>query len=269
MSSAVAPPSVLGRYELGVPLGGGPTGEVYRARLAGVAGFAKEYALKVFHPTLVKGDAPRERLFGGLKAAQGLLHPRIVRLHEHLTAESWVFAVSDLIPGVDLSRFLALTYGVGSELMPGAMLFVITQIARTLGYAHGRGVVHAGICPTNVLVLADGDVKVTDFALLGARLGDSPADDKTLAARLPYLSPEQLVGGKITAASDVFQLGVLAHELFTGERAFGGGSGVEVAARRRAVARSRPRARHPAATPAQRRAASRPRPRRPARRRAS
>lgn len=231
MSSAVAPPSVLGRYELGVPLGGGPTGEVYRARLAGVAGFAKEYALKVFHPTLVRDDAPRERLLLGLKAAQGLLHPRIVRLHEHLTADAWVFAVSDLVPGVDLSRFLSLTYGVGHELMPGAMLFVITQIARTLGYAHGRGVVHAGICPTNVLVLGDGDVKVTDFALMGARLGDSPADDKTLAARLPYLSPEQLVGAKVTAASDVFQLGVLAHELFTGERAFGGGSGVEIAAR--------------------------------------
>src|SRR6185436_2799864 len=114
-------------------------------------------------------------------------------------------------------------------LAAGGALALVSQAARAVGYAHGRGLTHLGLAPTNVLITAEGDVKITDFGILAATLPPRPTEVARLAARLCYLAPEQLANEATSAATDVFALGVLAYELITGERVFDGDSPQEIA----------------------------------------
>jgi hypothetical protein len=98
-----------------------------------------------------------------------------------------------------------------------------------VGYAHGRGLTHLGLSPSNLIVTPDGDVKVTDFGILAACLPARPIDAPRMAGRVPYLAPEQLSGEPASAASDVFALGAIALELVTGQRAFKGETPQQIA----------------------------------------
>ncbi|HUH05300.1 MAG TPA: serine/threonine-protein kinase [Kofleriaceae bacterium] len=221
----------LGRYHLAEPLGGGPTGEVFRAKVYGVAGFERQFAVKRFHTELVRDPEVAAQLAASTRMYGSLEHPRIARLHEYGVAGGETFTATELVQGVDLSRLFATTRSVGEPLLAGAVAALVSQIARAIGYAHGRGICHFGLCPTNLVCTPEGDVKVTDFGVLPPRLPARPGNDLTLAARIPYLAPEQLVGEQTGSATDVFQLGTIAYELFTGERCFTGATGFEIAQR--------------------------------------
>ncbi|MBI4508684.1 MAG: protein kinase [Deltaproteobacteria bacterium] len=214
-------PGTIGRYHLAEPLGGGPTGEVFRAKVYGVAGFERQFALKRIHPILAHDPASAEAIAGAARLYGTLENPGIARMYEHGNAAGETFVAVELVPGIDLSYLLSVTFAAGEPLPAGGALHLILQVARAVGFGHRHGVLHLGICPTNVVVTPDGDAKVCDFGLLRARLGGRPAEDPTLAARLPYLTPEQLVGGLEEPATDVFQLASLAVELLSGERIFG------------------------------------------------
>lgn len=230
----------LGRYHLGEPLGGGPTGEVFRAKLYGVAGYERQYAVKRFHAALVAQPASAEALAAAARAYANVVHPHIARLAEYGVSAGQSYVAVELVNGVDSARLIAGTTGLGDPVPRGALLMMLTQLARGVGYAHARGVVHGGICPTNVVFSSDGDPKVTDFGFMRARLRGFPAEDPTLVARLPYLAPEQLDGLDASPETDVFQLGAYAIELLTGERAFPGKSASEIAAAVRAGLRNAP-----------------------------
>lgn len=221
----------LGRYHLAEPLGGGPTGEVFRAKVYGVAGFERQFAVKRFHAELVRDPDVAAQLAASTRMYGSLEHPRIARLHEYGVAGGETFSATELVQGIDLSRLVATTRTVGEPLMAGAAAALVSQIARAIGYAHGRGICHFGLCPTNLVCTPEGDVKVTDFGVLPPRLPARPGNDLTLAARIPYLAPEQLVGEQTGSATDVFQLGAIAYELFTGEKCFTGATGFEIAQR--------------------------------------
>ncbi len=218
----------LGRYHLADPLGGGPCGAVYRAKVYGVAGFERQFCVKRFHPELVALPVVAQRLSNAARAYGSLEHPRIARLHEYGVAAGEVFTATELVPGLDLMRLVAATHAVGQPLPPGAAVIVLAQVARAVGYAHGRGVNHLGLCPTNVIVTPDGDVKVADFGVLAQTLTLRPSNDGRLQHRINYLAPEQLLTENVSAATDVFALGAIAHELVTGERAFVGVSPLDV-----------------------------------------
>jgi len=218
----------LGRYHLTEPLGGGPTGEVFRAKVYGVAGFERQFAVKRFHPGLVADPDVAAQLAAATRMYGSLEHPRIARLHEYGVTGGDTFTTTELVEGLDVGRLIAATYGEGESLVPGAVAGLVSQIARAVGYAHGRGIWHLGLCPTNLVCTPEGEAKVTDFGVLPPRLPSRPASDPTLAARIPFLAPEQLVGEATGSATDVFQLGVIAYELFTGQRCFTGSSGFEI-----------------------------------------
>lgn len=220
----------VGRYHLGEPLGGGPSGEVFRAKIYGVAGFEREFALKRIHPGLLDVPGARRALEEAARRWAALEHPRIARLHEHDFQRPDAFVAAELVSGLDAGSLVAATHGQGEPLAAGAATAILGQAARAVGYAHTQGVVHAGLCPTNLIGTPGGEIKVTDFGLLPPRLPPSPAEDATLVGRLPYLAPEQMAGAPATATSDVFALGALFYELLTGERAFAGASGAEIAA---------------------------------------
>ena len=218
----------LGRYHLAEPLGGGPTGEVFRAKVYGVAGFERQFAIKRFHAQLVSEPDRAAQLAQAARLYGALEHPRIARMHEFGVAGGETFTATELVRGVDLAQLVDATFGSGRPLPAGAAVALLSAAARAVGFAHGRGLAHLGLCPTNVLCTAEGDVKVTDFGFLPLRLPARPSGDPSLHARLPYLAPEQHRGETGTPATDVFQLGLMAYELLRGEPALSGASAAEI-----------------------------------------
>ena len=220
----------IGRYHLSEPVGGGPTGEVFRAKIHGVAGLDRQFAIKRVHASLLADPEHSEALSSALRLYGGLEHPRIARLHEHKLEGSAPYIAVEWCAGIDLARLVDATFGQGRPLPSGAATSLVSRAARAVGYAHGRGQTHLGLSPTNLLCSPSGEVKVTDFGLLPARLGASPADDSTLLGRLPYLAPEQFADEKCSPATDVFVFGALFYELLSGTKAFVGRGGHDIAA---------------------------------------
>lgn len=211
----------VGRYQLLEPIGGGPNGSVSRAKVFGVAGFERQFAVKRFLPELTVGTAA-QALSQAARAYGSLEHPRIARMSEFGVAQGQTFTAVELVTGLDIFRLMQESKLASVAIPPGGALALVSQAARAVGYAHGRGLSHLGLSPTNVIVTVDGDVKVTDFGILAASMPPKPIESQRLAHRIPYLSPEQLAGEATSAATDVFVLGVLAYELVTGQRAFRG-----------------------------------------------
>ncbi|HUQ02271.1 MAG TPA: protein kinase [Kofleriaceae bacterium] len=210
------------------PLGGGPCGEVYRAKVVGVAGMERQLAVKRFHPQVLATPGVSGRLSQAARTYGGLDHPRLARLAELGVAAGETFTAVEWVNGLDLARLLTMAIETGSPLPAGATLGLVSAAARAIGYAHGRGVSHFGLSPTNLIATADGDVKVTDVGILACRLPPRPSQDPSLATRISYLAPEQLIGEPVSAASDVFVLGVIAYELCAGVRPFLGANPLDL-----------------------------------------
>ena len=212
----------VGRYQLLEPIGGGPNGAVSRAKVFGVAGFERQFAIKRFSSELTASASAAQALSAAARSYGSLEHPRIARMSEFGVAQGQTFTAVEMVPGLDAMRLIAESKLGGSGLAVGGALALISQAARAVGYAHGRGLSHLGLSPTNIIVTADGDVKVTDFGILSATITARPVDTPRLAQRIGYLAPEQLAGETTSAATDVFVLGVIAYELVTSQRAFYG-----------------------------------------------
>jgi eukaryotic-like serine/threonine-protein kinase len=219
----------VGRYQLLEPIGGGANGSVSRAKVFGVAGFERQFAVKRFIPELTVG-AMAQALSAAARSYGSLEHPRIARMSEFGVAQGQTFTAVEYVPGLDVFRLLTEAKLAGVAIAAGGALALVSQAARAVGYAHGRGLSHLGLSPTNVIVTSDGDVKVTDFGILSATMPPHPAESPRLVSRVPYLSPEQISGEATSAASDVFVLGVIAYELVTGQRAYRGDTPAQIAA---------------------------------------
>ncbi len=231
----------VGRYQLLEPIGVGPNGSVSRAKVFGVAGFERQFAVKKFFPELTITASSAQTLSQAARGYGGLEHPRIARMAEFGVAGGTTFTAVELVTGLDALRLINETRLAGMTLPVGGALGLVSQAARAVGYAHGRGLSHLGLSPTNVIVSADGDIKITDFNILQATLPvrqaagpwqDGPMGGLIggrLANRVMYLAPEQISGEATSAATDVWSLGVLGYELVTGQRAFKGDSPAAIA----------------------------------------
>lgn len=218
------PTQRLGRYHLSECLGGGPTGEVYRAKVYGVAGMDRDFAVKRFHPTFMTGSAAAAEIAVAARLYGALDHRKVAKLQEYGVSGELTFTAVEFVPGIDLAQLV--DHG---PLPLGAAAQLIAQVARAVGYAHGRGVNHLGLAPTNVICSERGEIKVTDFGFLPPRLPSRPADDVSLHSRLCYLAPEQLEGIETSSATDVYQLGTIAYELMVGRKPYARRTGVALA----------------------------------------
>jgi serine/threonine protein kinase len=197
---------------------------VYRAKVYGVAGFERLFAVKRFHPAFVQDSDAAAKLATAARLYGSLEHPRVARLHEFGVTGGETFAATEFVEGLDLARLMD-----GGTIAAGAAARLVVQIGRAVGYAHGRGLSHLGICPTNLICNSAGEIKVTDFGFLAPRLPADPVSDPSLAARIPYLAPEQLAGEPTSPATDVYQLGLVAYELWVGRKPFKGASAADIA----------------------------------------
>jgi eukaryotic-like serine/threonine-protein kinase len=213
--------SKLSHYIVTALLGRGGMGEVYSAQDTELD---RTVALKFLRSDAFGMDANAERFVREAKAVSALNHPNIVTVYEIIHVESTLAIAMELVEGTNLRKLC------GNALPVDQVIHLGQQIAQALGAAHVHGIVHRDIKPENVMVRRDGYVKVLDFGL--AR--QLSADTQSSMAGLPigtlrYMSPEQIRGGMVTGASDVFSLGLVLYELLTGRHPFAADSPFETA----------------------------------------
>src|SRR5262245_45061594 len=219
----------VGPYEILASLGAGGMGEVYRARDTRLG---REVALKVL-PATFAGDTDRLRRFEQeARVIAALNHPNIMALYDIGThADVSPYLVSELLEGESLRQRLE-----GGPLHARKAIEYGIQIAQGLSAAHEKGIAHRDLKPENLFITKDGRVKILDFGL--AKLPEAAAAAETVGpavltqigtvlGTVGYMSPEQVRGEAADHRSDIFSLGTVLYEMFTGRRAFARPTSVE------------------------------------------
>jgi serine/threonine-protein kinase len=211
------PQTVLAdRYELGVMLGRGGMGTVYDGTDRRLG---RSVAVKVLRADLAEQPRARRRFETEARAAARLAHPNVVTVFDSGEDDGIPFLVMERLPGRTLADEL-----VGGALSVDRARDVGREMLAALAAAHGAGIIHRDIKPGNVLLTADGHVKVSDFGI--AKTVDDADETQTaeLVATVRYLAPERLTGAPATPRSDLYSVGVVLYEALSGTRAFDGES---------------------------------------------
>ena len=222
------PGRMIGRYHISELIGTGGMGQVF---LADDTELNRPVAFKVLHDD-VAGDKERVRRFiQEARAASALNHPNILTIHEIGTFEGSRFIVSEYVDGKTLRERMS------TGLTAAESLEITCQIAAALQAAHSAGIVHRDIKPENIMLRQDGLVKVLDFGLAKLTEADDlpiDANNRVLSrvhtspglvmGTVAYMSPEQARGQAVDSRTDLWSLGVVFHEMLTGESPFEGDS---------------------------------------------
>lgn len=211
-----------GRYTLAGRIAVGGMGEVWGATDT-VLG--RTVAVKLLHPALSQESDFVERFRAEARHTAALSHPNIAAVFDYGEDDGTAYLVMELVDGQPLSQVISERAPLSAQ----ETSEILIQAATALGAAHAAGVVHRDVKPANILVTADGTVKLTDFGI--SRAIDSVPLTQTgqVLGTAQYLSPEQALGQSATASSDIYALGVVGHEMLTGRRPFDTGSVVSTA----------------------------------------
>jgi predicted Ser/Thr protein kinase len=196
------------RYRVIGLLGRGGMGEVYRAddlRLG------QPVALKFLPPGLGRDSQRLAQFHTEVRTARQVSHPNVCRVYDIGEAEGQLFLSMEYVDGEDLSASLR-RFGRFSE---DRAIEIARQICIGLAAAHERGVLHRDLKPANIMLDGQGRVRIMDFSLATAE-----AVTDIRAGTPAYMAPEQLQGREVTVRSDIFALGLVLYEIFTGRRAF-------------------------------------------------
>ena len=212
----VAVPRILGKYAVLDLLGSGGMGSVYRAHDPVLD---RIVAVKLLHGGHERGNSSGSmRFLNEARAVARLNHPAIVAVYDFSdTDPAGVFFAMEYVEGCTIEHYTQ--QGKVPELH--AALALTRQLLSGLSYAHARGVIHRDIKPTNLLVTADGSLKITDFGI--AKVGSLKQTQTGLMIGTPaYMAPERYIGGDIDQRCDLYSAGVVLFELLTARRPFNG-----------------------------------------------
>jgi eukaryotic-like serine/threonine-protein kinase len=210
-----------GRYEVLSRIGTGGMGDVYLARdqLLG-----RQVAVKLLHHRFAEDQEFVERFRREASSAASLSHPNVVAVFDRGEWDGTYYIAMEYLPG----RSLKAVVRERGPLDPTTAIDIVIQILHAARFAHRRGVIHRDLKPHNVILDEEGRAKVTDFGI--ARAG---ASDMTLTGSImgtaQYLSPEQAQGHAVSAASDIYAVGIVLYELLTGVVPFDGETAVTIA----------------------------------------
>jgi serine/threonine-protein kinase len=212
---------VGGRYRLVTRIAAGGMGTVWRA-IDEVLG--RDVAVKLLHAGYAEDDDFRARFRREARAAASISHPGVVPVYDYSSA-SPPYLVMQLIEG----RSLAEELRANGPLPWRRVMTVVEQAARALQAAHDQGVIHRDVKPGNLLVAADGMVKIADFGIAHAADGVAVTASGRLTGTAQYLSPELVRGEKTTPAADLYSLGIVAYACLTGSPPFDDNNDISVA----------------------------------------
>lgn len=219
---------LAGRYEITAPIAVGGMGEVWKARDNVLD---RIVAAKVLKSEYTNDPSFLARFRNEARHTAALTHPNIASVYDYgetvddSGTQQLAFLVMEFVEGQPLVTILH----EDGALPVDWTLHVLSQSADGLSAAHRAGVVHRDIKPGNLMVRPDGVVKLTDFGIAQARDTTPLTRTGMVVGTAQYLSPEQAQGLEVTAASDVYSLGVVAYECLTGVRPFDGASQVAIA----------------------------------------
>jgi serine/threonine-protein kinase len=201
-------------------------------------------AIKVLRAEHDAGDAFRHEA----RAIAKVPHPNIVTVFDVGQHDGANYIVMEFVEGQDLKEWIK----VEAPFRIGPALDIIAQVCEAVGFAHERGILHCDLKPQNVLVLPNGQVKVTDFGIAHVVSTASPTRGRKVWGTPHYASPELIAGKTLTAASDVYSIGVMLYEMLAGKLPFDGQDAVEIARQHALnapppIQRHNPRVPHPVA----------------------
>ena len=216
------PPGTLlaGRFRILTWIGRGGMGEVYRAEDLKLG---QPVALKFLPPEAERDPDRLDRFRNEVRMALKVTHPNVTRIHDLGEVDGHHYISMQYVDGEDLSSLLR---RIG-RLPRDKAVQVARQLCAGLAAAHDEGILHRDLKPANVMIDGRGQVKITDFGL--AAPDESVTGAEALAGTPQYMAPEQWMGGEVSGQSDLYSLGLVLYELFTGESPFGGMTPAEIA----------------------------------------
>jgi serine/threonine protein kinase len=219
----------LGNYDVLALLALGGTAEIYLARIDGTAGFEKYVVVKCLHDHLADDPDFVKMFLDEARLAAVLDHSNIVQTMELGEQDGRYYMVMEFLAGLSLAMIVRRA----SDRIPDGriavplILNITAQAAGGMHYAHERmangkplNMVHRDISPQNLVIGWEGVVKIVDFGIARAEVRDTKTKAGTIKGKFAYMSPEQCVATNVDRRTDVFALGVIAHELLTGRRLF-------------------------------------------------
>ena len=214
------PGEVLGeRYRIVGLLGKGGMGEVYRADDLTLG---QSVALKFLPEAVASNPAAIERFRREVRTAREVTHPNVCRIHDIGEHEGQVFLSMEHVDGEDLASVLRRMGRPSRE----KSVEIARQLCMGLAAAHAAGVLHRDLKPANVMLDGRGRVRITDFGLAG--LAEELEGAEGVEGTPAYMAPEQLAGKGVSVQSDLYSLGLVLYELFTGRRALEGRTPAEL-----------------------------------------
>ncbi|HEX2779587.1 MAG TPA: serine/threonine-protein kinase [Gemmatimonadaceae bacterium] len=213
-----------GRYGIREVLGVGGMGVVF---LADDVARERTVAIKVLRPDLPADANGVARFKREAEIAASLRHPGIIPIHEVGSEEGLHYFVMDFVRGYSLERLLRERRDEGRPLPVGAVVRILGDAAETLGYAHGKGVVHRDVKPANMMLDEEGRLLITDFGISksavardGATTVAQLTDTGTVLGTPHYLAPEQALSKTVDGRADQYALGIVGFEMLVGRVPF-------------------------------------------------
>jgi predicted Ser/Thr protein kinase len=210
---------VAGRYRIVSLLGRGGMGEVYRATDLTLA---QPVALKFLPDAGPDHRRALERFHSEVRIARQVSHPNVCRVYDVGEADGMPYISMEYVDGEDLASLLQ---RIG-RLPADKALEIARKICAGVAAAHDKGVIHRDLKPANIMLDRRGNVVVMDFGL--AAVADQLRGAEARSGTPAYMAPEQLRGEEVTAKSDIYALGMVLYEIFTGKRAYDAGSMAEL-----------------------------------------
>ena len=205
--------------------------------LVGVGGMANVYkaldlkeqrtvAVKILRPEFMENEELVRRFKNESKAISILDHPHIVKVYDVSVNDKLQYIVMEYIDGITLKEYMNQR---GGPLTWKEAVHFITQILETLDHAHRKGVVHRDVKPQNIMLLADGSIKMMDFGIARFSRAESQLVSEKAIGSVHYISPEQAKGDVTDAKADIYSTGVMLYEMLAGRLPFESDSAVSVA----------------------------------------
>ena len=226
-----APIEQFGKYSILERVARGGMAEIFKARMEGIGGFNRLFAIKRVLPALSSNREYIDLLVDEAKVAGLLSHANIVQILDLGSVKGQYYVAMEFVHGRDLGRTLSRCIERGITLPVPHAVFILIEVLKGLEYAHNRqilrgstpvplNIVHRDISPSNVLLSFQGEVKLTDFGIAKASVKALETVSGVIKGKFDYMSPEQASAQDVDQRTDIFAAGVLLYEMLCGGHPF-------------------------------------------------